>query len=90
MSPESKVLESYCEGIEDQGGQSEDEIIQFKQRKIGKLQGLRLLEESKRAEGWLVPHWSLRIREMIAIGDNKICEDSERKFLEEDTSHLHI
>ena len=90
MSPESKVLESYCEGIEDQGAQSEDEIIQFKQRKIGKLQGLRSLEESKRAEGWLVPHWSLRIREMIAIGDNKICEDSERKFLEEDTSHLHI
>ena len=90
MSPESKVLESYCEGTEDQGAQSEDEIIQFKQRKIGKLQGLRSLEESKRAEGWLVPHWSLRIREMIAIGDNKICEDSERKFLEEDTSHLHI
>ena len=77
-------------GAEDRGVQSEDEFAQSRQRQASKLPGLRLPEENKTAKGQLESLKGPMIREVIATGGYKTCRGGGRKFLEEDTSHLHI
>ena len=80
---------AYCVGVCGGGGGGPRSPIR-EQRKVGKLQGLRLPEECKGAKGQLASFKSPRIREGIAMGGYKTCKGGGRKVPEEDTSHLHI
>ena len=57
---------------------------------VGKLRGLHLLEEVRRAKGQLASLKGPRIREGIAMGGYMTCNGDGRKFLEDYTSHFNI